>query len=120
MWVILNSELLPLTEAFYYILLALYCATAHGYGIMQEVERMSDGRVVIGAGTLYTALNTLVKKGLIEAAESTNPSDTRRKFYAITESGRLVIQRELIRLEELVANGKRILNKLGETNNELC
>ncbi len=59
-----TKDMLPLTEAFYYILIALYQGPSHGYSIMQDVEKMSGGRVRIGAGTLYTALNTLLKKRL--------------------------------------------------------
>ena len=52
-----------LTEAVYYILLSLF-TPLHGYGIMQKVEEMSDGRVKLAAGTLYGALQTMTEKGL--------------------------------------------------------
>lgn len=55
-----------LTEAVYYILLSL-CTPQHGYGIMQQTERMSGGRVRLAAGTLYGALSSLCAKGWIEA-----------------------------------------------------
>ena len=55
----------PLTEAFYYILLALRKPN-HGYGIIQEVAELTDGRVQLGAGTLYGALQTLQKRAWIE------------------------------------------------------
>jgi DNA-binding PadR family transcriptional regulator len=100
----------PLTEAFYYILVALYPEPSHGYGIMQDVEKMSDGRVRIGAGTLYTALNTLLKKKWIEPAHSPEDADSRRKMYAITEAGQAVVKAEIGRLEELAANGRRALD----------
>lgn len=64
----------PLTEAVYYILLALRKPN-HGYGIIQEVEQLTNGRVVLGAGTLYGAIQTLLKKsglifiGLIQSPE---------------------------------------------------
>ena len=54
-----------MTEAVYYILLALRKPN-HGYGIIQEVERLTSGRVVLGAGTLYGAIQTLQKKTWIE------------------------------------------------------
>lgn len=57
----LNNENLVLTEAVYYILLSLY-EPLHGYGIMQNVERLSNGRVKLAAGTLYGAINTLLEK----------------------------------------------------------
>lgn len=100
-------DLLPLTEAFYYILITLCAGPTHGYGMMQEIEKMSSGRVRIGAGTLYTALSTLVNKGLIEMVP--DGADARRKTYAITPEGKRVAAAEMARLEELLANGRRYL-----------
>ncbi|RUS43534.1 PadR family transcriptional regulator [Cohnella sp. AR92] len=105
------KEMLPLTEAFYYILVALYVEPSHGYGIMQEAERMSRGRVKIGAGTLYTALNTLLNKGVIENYPGPEGTDSRRKMYAITEDGRAVVKAEIERLEELLESGRTALIK---------
>jgi len=102
---------LPLTEAFYYILVALYPGDAHGYAIMQDVERMSGGRVRIGAGTLYTALSTLQKKGLIDNAPDADSTDSRRKHYTITDSGRLVLKAEMERMEELLDNGRTAIRR---------
>ena len=65
-----------LTEAVYYILLSL-ATPRHGYGIMQETERMSSGRVRLAAGTLYGAINTLLEKGWITALEG--EADSRKK-----------------------------------------
>lgn len=101
------NEMLPLTEAYYYILIALYQKPTHGYEIMQDTERMSNGRVTIGAGTLYTALNTLQKKGLIEPFPIPEGTDPRRKMYAITPDGRTVVAAELERLEELLMAGRK-------------
>ncbi|CAM3637187.1 helix-turn-helix transcriptional regulator [Cohnella lubricantis] len=98
----------PLTEAFYYILLSLYPGPAHGYGIMQVIEQMSSGRVHVGAGTLYTALNSLLGKKWIENAPTPESTDARRKMYAITEAGRLAAEAEMNRLEELLRNGRKM------------
>ncbi len=103
------TDLLPLTEAFYYILVTLGSGPAHGYGMMQEIERMSNGRVKIGAGTLYTALNTLLNKGLIETAPVPDGADPRRKLYAITPAGKQVLEAEMRRLEELLENGHNVI-----------
>ena len=100
-----SSERGALTEAVFYILLSLYTAM-HGYAIMQNVKDLSHGRVELGAGTLYGAINTLLEKNWIRAIEGEEGS--RRKEYEITELGKTVIQGELIRLKELIANGKRI------------
>ena len=100
-----SSERGALTEAVFYILLSLYTAM-HGYAIMQNVKDLSHGRVDLGAGTLYGAINTLLEKNWIRSVEGEEGS--RRKEYEITELGKTVIQGELIRLKELIANGKRI------------
>ena len=96
----------PLTEGVYYILLSLL-QPLHGYGIIQNVENLSGGRVRLAAGTLYGAINTLLEKGWIAALEG--EADSRKKEYVITELGREMLNKELQRLEELVQNGKRLL-----------
>lgn len=93
-----------LTEAVFYILLALY-EPMHGYGVMQYVSRISNERVNLGAGTLYGALNTLVEKGWIQAVSSQGGS--RKKEYQITDLGKQMVEQELIRLRELLHNGER-------------
>ena len=95
-----------LTEAVYYILLSL-ASPRHGYGIMQETERMSSGRVKLAAGTLYGALNGLLDRGWIRAVPGAE--DSRRKEYALTERGREALEGELDRLKELVENGENVL-----------
>lgn len=95
-----------LTEAVYYILLSLL-TPMHGYGIMQNVESLSGGRVRLAAGTLYGALSTMLEKDWISALPG--ETDSRRKEYQITEAGRNVLREELQRLGELYQNGKRLL-----------
>lgn len=99
-------EHLVLTESTYYILLSLY-TPRHGYGIMQETERLSGGRVRLAAGTLYGALNALCEKGWIRPLPAAGES--RRKEYQLTERGLAVLQGELERLRQLVENGEKIL-----------
>ena len=94
----------PLTEAFYYILLALRKPN-HGYGVIQEVEEITGGRVVLGAGTLYGALQTLQKRGWIDVY-SQDTESRKKKEYIITDLGKKAFEKELTRLEELVNNGK--------------
>ena len=100
------NENIALTEAVYYILLSLY-APQHGYGIMQQAEQMSGGRVRLAAGTLYGALSNLCEKGWIVAL----PGDegNRRKEYRLTEKGLQILKSELARLQQLVHNGLTIL-----------
>ena len=97
-----------LTEAVYYILLSLQ-EPLHGYGIIQNVDKLSGGRVRLAAGTLYDALNTLLDKGWIRALE--NEADSRKKEYRITEAGLDVLKAEVRRLRELLENGMRILGE---------
>ncbi len=99
---------IALTEAVYYILLSLL-SPRHGYGIMQNTEILSAGRVKLAAGTLYGAINSLLEKGWILALPG--EKDSRKKEYVITEEGRSVLRAELARLQELVANGTRIMEE---------
>lgn len=98
----------PLTEAVYYILISLY-TPLHGYGIMQQVKDISCGRVNIGAGTLYGAINTLIEKGYIIECRSQQAS--RKKEYVITPLGKNIVSHEIVRLKELVKNGERVLKE---------
>ena len=81
-----------LTEAVFYILLSLD-RPLHGYGIMQNVEDLSGGRVRLAAGTLYGALSTLTERGWI--ASLGDESEGRRKEYQITPAGREAVRAEL-------------------------
>lgn len=98
-----------LTEAVYYILLSLL-RPMHGYGIMQNVEKLSGGRVRLAAGTLYGALNTLIGKGWIAALPG--DGDSRQKKYRITESGKSALKAEIDRLRELLENGVRAVEEM--------
>lgn len=97
-----------LTESTYYILLSLV-SPQHGYGIMQRTEEMSRGRVRLAAGTLYGALNALCDKGWILPLPVADGS--RRKEYALTEKGRLILIQEVARLRELADNGEKALRE---------
>ena len=99
-------DLPALTESTYYILLSLL-SPQHGYGIMQQTEAMSRGRVRLAAGTLYGALTTLCDKGWILQLPIEDGS--RRKEYRLTEEGKAVLRREVSRLRELADNGEKIL-----------
>ncbi len=101
-----NMENIALTEAVYYIMLSLY-QPLHGYGIMQKVAALSNGRLHLAAGTLYGAINALLGKGWIKALpEETN---SRKKEYIITEQGKEILSQELSRLRELVSNGEQTI-----------
>ena len=95
---------IPLTEAVFYILLAVRRPN-HGYGIIQEVGQMTGGRVVLGAGTLYGAIQTLEKKGWIRVY-SVDTESRKKKEYIITDLGREIFEAERSRLEELLRNAE--------------
>ena len=99
-----------MTEAIYYILLALQ-EPLHGYGIMQKTSSMSNGRLVLSAGTLYGAISNLLEKGWILPCGESSDTDGRRKLYQITDKGQEVLLAELERLEELVENGRMNIKK---------
>ncbi len=93
---------LPLTEALFYILLAVRKPN-HGYGITQEIEELTGGRVTLGPGTLYGAIQSLVKKDWIRIY-SEDTESRKKKEYLITDEGRAVFEAERERLNELVKN----------------
>jgi len=100
------ADNIALTEAVYYILLALN-SPLHGYGIMQFAEEMSAGRVRLAAGTLYGALSSLCEKGWIR--ELPVVAGSRKKEYEITDAGRQALKAELSRLRQLVQCGEKVL-----------
>lgn len=89
-----------MTEAAYYILLAL-TKPGHGYGMMQRIRELSGGRLVMGPGTLYGVLTRMSKDGLIVFTGE----EGRRKNYAITEAGQAALRAEYERLKLLVRDG---------------
>ncbi|MBQ2651096.1 MAG: PadR family transcriptional regulator [Clostridia bacterium] len=102
------NENIVLTESTYYILLSLY-RPQHGYGIMQQADQLSGGRVRLAAGTLYGALNALCEKGWIVPLSV--DKESRKKEYKLTEKGLQVLKNELERLRQLVKNGEEILKE---------
>lgn len=102
-----NSKGGALTEVTFFILLSLY-TPKHGYAILQFVEAETQGRLTLGAGTLYGALNTLQKKGWIAPW---GDQDGRKKAYQITPAGQAVAQGEVRRLRALLATAEGILGE---------
>jgi DNA-binding PadR family transcriptional regulator len=99
-----GTEPAPLTPALHHVLLALLQGERHGYAIMQDVERITDGTLRMGPGTLYGALKRLLESGLVEeAGERDDPAvDERRRYYRITGAGRSAVAAETARLRRLV------------------
>lgn len=103
----------PLTPAVTHILLALADQERHGYGIMQEVARLTDGTVRMGPGTLYGSIKRMLDARLIEEAdERPDPEldDERRRYYRLTASGRRALKAETARVASLVraARAKKV------------
>lgn len=108
------ESILPLTPAVFHILLALADMERHGYGIMLEVERNTDGMMRLGPGTLYGSIKRMLKSDLIEESdERPDPEldDKRRRYYRLTGFGQSVVRAEAERLANLVrqAQAKQLL-----------
>ena len=100
------SELLPLTPAMFYVLVALADRDRHGYAIIKAVARHTSDRVVLSTGTLYGIIKRLLAEGLIIESARRPPAaldDERRRYYRLTDFGRRVAIAEAERLEEMVA-----------------
>ncbi|MDW7662188.1 MAG: helix-turn-helix transcriptional regulator, partial [Bacillota bacterium] len=95
-----REQLKTLTESMYYILLTLL-KPQHGYGIMQEVDSITKGRVKVGAGTLYNLLSRFEEEEIITQVVE----DNRKKVYLISEKGLTILKAEYQRLNQLVEDG---------------
>lgn len=102
------EKYLPMTETTYYILLSLL-RPSHGYAIMGQVESLSGGKVKIAAGTLYGAIENLLKQGLIIQVGS---FESRRKVYALTPTGREVLNMEYQRMARLIQVSDGLFNQI--------
>jgi DNA-binding PadR family transcriptional regulator len=97
------KSLLPLAPAALHILLALTDEDRHGYGILQQAFRQSQGHYKLGPGTLYDNLDKLMNRGLVaKSARRTTKEDPRRRYYRLTEFGRRVLSADLDRLRAVV------------------
>lgn len=106
------SEFLPLSPAILHILMALAGGERHGYSIMQEVARQSDGRYKLGPGTLYDNLQKLLEQGIVEeAARPAADDDPRRRYYSLNGFGAGLLSAEIARLEVLFKQAKAQLRK---------
>jgi DNA-binding PadR family transcriptional regulator len=96
-----------LTAAVFHVLLSLAGAERHGYGILKEVLRQTDGAVRLGPGTIYGTLQRLMESGWVE--ESDGPAtaiDERRRHYRLTRAGRQALEAEVQRMEGLVRTAR--------------
>jgi DNA-binding PadR family transcriptional regulator len=101
----------PLTFQAFHVLIALAAREQHGYGIMQDIAARTQGKVRLGAGTLYGVIKRLLEDGLIVEVRETKRSsksedDDRRRYYRLTSQGRRAAQGEVARLNELVEQAR--------------
>lgn len=101
------SPFLPLSSATLHILLSLAGEELHGYAIMQEVRRQSEGKYKLGPGTLYDNLQKLIDRKLVEElGRRPGDDDPRRRYYRLSSLGRGVLTAEIARLDDVVREGK--------------
>jgi DNA-binding PadR family transcriptional regulator len=110
------GSLLPLTPGMFQVLIALADGEKHGYAIIKEVTRRTEGEVSLSAGTLYAIIRRFVQEGVVaESAERPDPAldDERRRYYRLTEFGRDVAQAEAARMETVLgmARAKKLIPK---------
>ena len=108
------QDLLPLTPPVFHILLALAGEERHGYGIMLDVSKQTDGALQLGPGTLYGCLKRMLAAGLIEESdERPDPAldDDRRRYYRLKPLGERVVRAEAERIAVALAaaKSKRVL-----------
>ncbi len=92
-----------MSETMFYILFTLR-TEQHGYGVIKYVEELTDGRIVLGAGTVYTSLGKLAGDGLVTETSR----DDRRTYYLITHLGTDILRQEAERIAELYRYAKEI------------
>ncbi|HSW28930.1 MAG TPA: PadR family transcriptional regulator [Longimicrobiales bacterium] len=90
----------------FHVLVALATSPRHGYAVAREVEELSEGRIVMGPGTLYGSLQRMTDAGLIQETE--NPGEQglhaeRRRYYRITHLGRAALRADTQRLARALA-----------------
>ena len=100
-------------EPTFMIMTSLAASAQHGYGIMTDVERISEGRVRLRAGTLYAALDRLQSDGLIETDREEVVDARLRRYYRITDEGRRQLEAEVARLRANAAIAARRLGLAG-------
>lgn len=100
-----RKQLQNLTEPMYYILLNLI-EPMHGYAIMHNIDMQTNGRVKVGPGTLYSLISRFEKEDIVIKISS----EEGKKTYQLTEKGRNILKDEFTRLNNLVKDGRRMMD----------
>ncbi len=96
----MGKSLIPMREPTYFVLASLLDGPLHGYAIIKRAESMSDGRVRIATGTLYTALDRLTDEGLVRLVSEEMVSGRIRRSYGLTDEGSAALREEAQRMAE--------------------
>lgn len=104
---------MSMREQTYLVLLALAEGPRHGYAVLTAVEELSAGRVTIGPGTLYGALDRLVAEELVEVSGAEVVNGRHRRYYRLTGKGAAAVTSETARLSALAAKARRVVARLG-------
>ena len=105
----------PLSAAVFHVLLALAGGRRHGYAIAKEVEKLSNGEVRMGPGTLYGTLQRLLEQGWIVVSTAPVGVDERRRYYRLTSAGRRAVEAEVERMHTLVRAARAVKIKPGHS-----
>jgi PadR family transcriptional regulator, regulatory protein PadR len=95
-----SKPLIPMREPTYFILAALLAGPLHGYAIIKRAEEMSDGRVRLATGTLYTALDRLSADGYVRRVSEEIVEGRIRRSYGLTDDGSAAVRAEAQRMAE--------------------
>jgi DNA-binding PadR family transcriptional regulator len=98
----------PLPPATLWILLALATGDKHGYAIMHDTRKLSDGKFQMGPATLYTTIQRLVESAWIEEVPGPEDGDPRRRYYRLAKPGKSALHHEIDRMESLVRKTKAL------------
>jgi DNA-binding PadR family transcriptional regulator len=105
----------PIAPAAFLILFALADGEKHGYAIMREARKLSEGGLIIGPATLYTTIQRLLESDWIREVKSPKDSDSRRRYYCLTPRGNTVLNIELKRMEAMVRKSKAMRLRAAES-----
>lgn len=106
----MSETAIELTQAMTLVLIVLRKCPGHGYAIMVEISRMTEGQYTVAAGTLYRSISLLMMHGLVEeqaaAFDPKRHKDLRRRYYRINEAGCQALEAELKRMEKLLLSAR--------------
>lgn len=113
------ESFLPLTPAAFHVLVSLAREEKHGWAVRKDIDRLTEGRIRMGTGTLYGLIKRLLDQELIAESDRRPPEhwdDERRRYYRLTDLGRAVMSAESERMEKALAltRGLRRLNRRPE------